>query len=158
MNFLVLFLITNFINVLISTWKSIVTVNGSKVSAAFWNALGYAYYAWIVILTATGNIPTWQKVAVVFVCNIIGVYLVKWFEQKKRKDRLWKIELTVPTVNKNRMIDSLTTHEIPFNYIENIGKYTIFNVYAATQNETKIVDNLADIYNAKKFASETKLV
>ena len=158
MNFLVLFLITNFINVLISTWKSIVTVNGSKVSAAFWNALGYAYYAWIVILTATGSIPTWQKVAVVFVCNIIGVYLVKWFEQKKRKDRLWKIELTVPTVNKNRMIDSLTTHEIPFNYIENIGKYTIFNVYAATQNDTKIVDNLADIYNAKKFASETKLV
>lgn len=158
MNFLILFLITNFINVLISTWKSIVTVNGSKMSAAFWNALGYAYYAWIVILTATGSIPTWQKVAVVFVCNIIGVYLVKWFEQKQRKDRLWKIELTVPTVFKDRMIESLTAHEIPFNYIENIGKYTIFNVFAATQNETKIVDNLADLYNAKKFASETKLV
>lgn len=158
MNFLILFLITNFINVLISTWKSIVTVNGSKMSAAFWNALGYAYYAWIVILTATGSIPTWQKVAVVFVCNIIGVYLVKWFEQKQRKDRLWKIELTVPTVNKDRMIESLTTHEIPFNYIENIGKYTIFNVFAATQNETKIVNDLADLYSAKKFASETKLV
>ena len=158
MNFLILFLITNFINVLISTWKSIVTVNGSKMSAAFWNALGYAYYAWIVILTATGSIPTWQKVAVVFVCNIIGVYLVKWFEQKQRKDRLWKIELTVPSIFKDRMIESLTTHEIPFNYIENIGKYTIFNVFAATQKETKIVDNLADLYNAKKFASETKLV
>lgn len=158
MNFLVMFLIVNFVNVLLSTWKSIMTVKGSKLSAAFWNALAFAYYSWVVILTATGNLPVWQKVVVVFVCNIIGVYLVKWFEQKKRKDRLWKIELTVPTENKDRMIDSLTAHEIPFNYIENIGKYTIFNVYAATQNDTKVVDNLADIYNAKKFATETKLV
>lgn len=158
MSFLILFTVTNLINVLFSTWKSIVTVKGSKGAAAFWNALSYAFYSWIVILTATGNIPVWQKVSIVFVCNIIGVYTVKWIESKKRKDRLWKIELTVPTTFKERMIESLTAHEIPFNYIENIGKYTIFNVFAATQSETKIVDNLADLYNAKKFASETKLV
>ena len=94
MNFFVLFLITNFINVLISTWKSIVTVGGSKWSAAFWNALGYAYYAWIVILTATGDMPIWEKVVIVFVCNIVGVYGVKWFEEKTAKEKRLGISST----------------------------------------------------------------
>ena len=39
MNFLILFIVTNAINVVISTWKSIVTVNGSKMSAAFTHGL-----------------------------------------------------------------------------------------------------------------------
>ena len=36
----------------------------------------------------------WQKCLITFACNVIGVYIVKWGEEKARKDKLWKIEAT----------------------------------------------------------------
>lgn len=155
MSFILLFIITNAINVIISTWKSIVTVNGSKMSAAFWNALGYGYYAYIVVLTATGDLPTWQKVIIVFGCNLIGVYAVKWFEERTQKEKLWKVELTVNKQCADLLKEDLNKAEIPCNYVE-AGKWAVFNVYCYTKKQSGYVAELGKSYHAKFFASEAK--
>lgn len=155
MNFLILFIITNAINVVISTWKSIVTVSGSKASAAFWNALGYGYYAWIIVLTADGSIPTWQKVVIVFGCNIIGVYAVKWFEEKTQKTKLWKVEMTIPADLANQLRLELYEAQIAANYVE-AGPWAVFNAYCYTREQSSQVKELGKKYDAKFFASEAK--
>lgn len=154
---LILFIVCTFANVIISTIKSVMTIKGGKISAAVWNALGYGLYSFIVVMTATAEITTLEKVLVTVGCNLIGVYGVKLVEEKMRKDRLWKFEITIPAANRDAMCAELTTANIPFNYIDKIGKWTIFNVFAANQAESKIVKAISDRYNGKTFATETKL-
>lgn len=152
-----IFTLCTALNVVLGTIKSVQTVNGTKMSAAFWNALSFGLYSYIVVLTATADLTTVEKVIITVVCNLICVYGVKWVEEKMRKDRLWKVELTVMTDTRNMFITFLKEHNISFNYID-IGERTIFNTYCKTQEDTAVVHDWAKRHNAKYFATETKLM
>ena len=76
----VLFVVCTFANVVLSTIKSVATIKGGRFTAAFWNALSFGLYSYIVVLTAESSITTFEKVAITIVCNLIGVYIVKWVE------------------------------------------------------------------------------
>ena len=69
MKLLIIFTVFNFINVIISTIKSIVTVNGSKAMASLVNAIGYGYYTIIIYLVATVNISVITKSIIVLYCK-----------------------------------------------------------------------------------------
>lgn len=154
---ILLFIACTFANVILSTVKSVMTIKGGKVNAAIWNALAFGLYSYIVVLTATAPISTLGKVIITVGCNLIGVYCVKLVEEKMRKDKIWKIEITVPADKQAQFIKELKGVDIPFNYIEGIGKYTIFNVYAPTKQHTDCVLAHAKSIGAKTFASETTL-
>lgn len=85
-------------------------------------------------------------------CNLVGVFIVKYGEVKARKERLWKVELTVPTKYKD-IIDELG---VPHSYIELSDKHTLFNFYCATQVESAKVKAIANQYEAKYFVAESK--
>lgn len=59
-------------------------------------ALTYGFYSWVIILTTNDNLSTVSKMLITAACNFVGVYLVKLIEEKTRKEKLWKIEATVP--------------------------------------------------------------
>lgn len=147
------FIIFNVLNVIIQTVKSIVTIKCNKWVAAVVNAIAYGLYTYIVVLTAS-DIDLWFKIIVVALANLVGVFIVKWVEEKKRKDKLWKVELTVPAEYTDAVDFDL--RKVPHNYIENVGKYTLFNFYCATQAESAKVKVIADQYKAKYFVSESK--
>ena len=149
------FIIFNILNVIIQTVKSIATVKCGKVVAAVVNALAYGLYTYIVILTMC-ELPTITKAVIVALCNLVGVYVVKLIEEKARKDKLWKVEATIDKCYRDDLIHGLTNSDIPFNYIDNIGRYTIFNVFCATQEQSLKVKNYLDLYKAKYFVSESK--
>lgn len=153
---LYLFIICTFANVVLSTIKSVMTIKGGKVNAAIWNALAFGLYSYIVVLTATAGISTFGKVAITMGCNLVGVYGVKLFEEKLRKDRLWKIEMTVRNGFAETMHHDLTLEGIPNNYV-NAGKHTVFNCFCETKQDTEKVLRIAKAYDAKTFASETTL-
>lgn len=153
MNLIILFFVLTIINVIFSTIKSIVTINGSPFVASFISALYYGYYN-IVLIYTVADFPLWQKVAVTFICNLIGVYIVKWAEVRARKDKLWKVELTVPTKYKDAIDFDL--HDVPHSYIELSDKHTLFNFYCATQADSAKVKAIADDYEAKYFVAESK--
>lgn len=150
---IILFFVLTIINVIFSTIKSIVTINGSPFVASFISALYYGYYN-IVLIYTVADFPLWQKVAVTFICNLIGVYIVKWAEARARKDKLWKVELTVPTKYKDAIDFDL--HDVPHSYIELSDKHTLFNFYCATQVDSAKVKAIADDYEAKYFVAESK--
>lgn len=154
MNTILLFALCTAVNVILSTIKSILTVKGGKFSASFINAITYGFYSYVIVLTSADGMPIWLKMAITAVCNFVGVYLVKWIEEKARKDRLWKVELTVPTKYTNTIDFDL--HDIPHSYIELSDKHTLFNFYCATQKESAKVKAIANQYEAKYFVAESK--
>lgn len=153
---LYLFIICTFANVVLSTIKSVMTIKGGKINAAIWNALAFGLYSYIVVLTATADISTFGKVAITMGCNLVGVYGVKLFEEKMRKDRLWEIRLTISAKEADIMHTDLSAANIPNNYII-AGKHAIFNCYCDTKEDTDKALKIGKIYKAKAFASETTL-
>ena len=152
---LILFIALNIVNVIIQTVKSLATVKCGKTVAAIVNAVAYGLYTYVIVLTVC-DLPLWLKVVVVGACNLVGVFCVKWGEEKARKDKLWEVRATVYESYTESLHHDLESANIPHNYIPNIGKYTIFNIYCETQTESKRVKNLLDYYKVKYFVSESK--
>lgn len=152
MNLFWLFVVLNVVNVVIQTIKSLATVKCGKGLAAIINALAYGFYT-IVVVYMVCELPLWLKVVVVGLCNLVGVFVVKWGEELARKDKLWKVELTVPEKFTNAIDFDLK--DIPHSYIL-VGKHTLFNFYCATQKESARVKAVANQYEAKYFVAESK--
>lgn len=152
---LLTFIILNIANVIIQTVKSLATVKCGKGVAAVVNAVAYGLYT-IVTVYMLCNLDLYLKASIVALCNLIGVYVVKWFEEKARKDKLWKVELTTKAENTKDLHTNLKDLNIPHNFVENVGIYTIFNIYCATQKESALVRDIANRYKAKYFVAETK--
>ena len=155
MNLLIVFILANIINVIIQTIKSICTIKCGKGIASIVNALAYGFYTYIVILMIA-DLPLLTKCLIVGLCNLIGVYIVKWAEERARKAKLWKVELTVRNEEAQKLHEDFERFNIPHNYIPNVGKWTIFNVYCATQKESHFTKEIANRAHAKYFVTETK--
>ena len=154
-NTLWLFIIFNVINVIMQTIKSIATIKCSKTVAALVNAVAYGLYTYVVILTMC-DLPLLAKCLVVAGANFVGVYVVKFFEEKARKDKVWKVECSVPTERAEVFRNWVKERNLPFNYIENICKYTIFNIYCYTQEDSAKAKVLMEHFALKYFVSESK--
>ena len=155
MKLLVLFIVMNIVNVVIQTIKSIATIKCGKTAAAIVNAVAYGLYTYIVVLTMC-DLPLLAKCLIVAGANFVGVYVVKLFEEKARKDKLWKVEATVLRGWTKELHAKLVEVEIPHNYLENVGKYTLFNIFCETQAQSAKAKAILDNYNAKYFVSESK--
>ena len=151
------YIVFNILNVIIQTIKSIVTIKCNKWIASIVNAVAYGLYTYIVVLTAS-DLDLWFKIIVTALSNLVGVFIVKYFEEKKRKTQLWKVEFTVNGVLTHTIDELLKLAKVPHNYIESVGKYTIFNAYCATEKESESVKEIVNKYNAKYFVSETKIL
>ena len=154
---LIIFVLLNVVNVIIQTVKSIATIKCGKTMAAIVNAIAYGLYTYIVVLTVC-ELPIWLKVLVVGLANLVGVFVVKLCEEKARKDKLWKIETSVDKCYRDEIIYYLKSYDISFNYIDNIGNYTIFNIFCPTQKDSATVKTLLDKSKAKYFVSESKIL
>lgn len=148
------FIILNIINVVMQTIKSIATVKCGKGIAAIVNAVTFALYTVVTIYTMC-DLPMVWKAIIVGLCNLIGVYVVKYFEEKARKDKLWKVEVTLRPIHSQKVGEMLDKLEIPYNWVD-VEKYVLFNIYCATQKESTMVKEIVNKYNAKYFVSESK--
>lgn len=151
---LITFVILNVLNVIIQTAKSIVTIKCGKGVAALVNAIAYGLYT-VVLVYMNCDIPLWEKVIVVGSANLIGVYVVKFFEEKSKKDKLWKIEFSLKKGYFDSAVKELNINDISYNF-STFGEYITITAFANTQEETKIISNIVKKNNAKYFITETK--
>ncbi len=153
--FLAVFFALSLINVVFATIKTLVTIKGGKLVASLISGGYFAFYNIMMVYTVA-DFPMWQKCLITFLCNVVGVYVVKWSEEKARKDKLWKVEATVLRGWTNELHEKLVEAEISHNYLENVGKYTLFNIFCETQAQSAKAKKVLDQYNAKYFVSESK--
>lgn len=153
---LVFFVILNVVNVILQTVKSLLTTKGGKLTAAIGNMIAYGLYT-VLLVYMTCELSLMAKVVIVGGCNFIGVYLVKLFEEKMQKDKLWKIELTIDKEYGKILSDRLTKDGISHNWTI-LHKWALFNCYCPTRKESHIVRETAKAYDAKFFANEAKIL
>ena len=155
MNTLLLtFILLNIANVIIQTIKSIATIKCGKGVAAIVNAVAFGLYT-VVTIYMMCELPLATKALIVAGCNLVGVYVVKYFEEKARKDKLWKVEVTIPAEQAEQMIEDCKYYGFTYNYV-NIEKYFLFNFYCPTQQDSLNVKKLLQSYDAKYFVTESK--
>jgi uncharacterized protein YebE (UPF0316 family) len=156
MKFLIVFIILSIINVTFSTVRSITTIKSGKLIASLISGGYFAFYN-IMLIYTVADFPMWQKCVITFACNVVGVFIVKWIEEKLRKDKLWRVEVTVPASQGDSLAETAKEKGLSFNYID-IQKYWIFNFYCPTQKESAEVKEMLKDYEAKYFVSETKIL
>ena len=153
MNAILVFAIATIINVTLSTIRSICTIKCGKWLSAVSNAVCYGFYPLIVMLTAQGTVGIIINMGITAIANFICVWLIKYVEEKARKDKMWRVDLAIPTEERDFAHRKLK--DIPHNYIE-CGAWTMFNCYCATQQETARVKQLGLALGGKYSAYESQ--
>lgn len=156
MQFLITFIILSIVNVVFSTIRSITTIKSGKTIASLISGGYFAFYN-IMLIYTVADFPMWEKCIITFVCNVVGVWIVKAIEQKLRKDKLWKIEATIKKedIDPQEIREHLEQFGASSYYID-CGKWYIFHVFCPTQAESRDAKNILDILGAKYFVTETK--
>ena len=154
MTFLITFIALSIINVVFSTIRSITTIKSGKTVASLISGGYFAFYN-IMLIYTVADFPMWEKCLITFICNVVGVWIVKFIEEKMQKDKLWKVEATIPRAEASRLINYLENSELSYNYVD-INKYYLFNFYCPTQRRSAEEKELLDNFHAKYFVSESK--
>lgn len=157
MKVILIFIVLSIINVIFSTARSLLTINGGKGIASVMNASYFAFYN-VVLIYTVADFPLWIKCVITFFANLIGVFIVKYYEEKHRPERLWKCELALPMSTApdagNIIKNYLHDRGIECNYTV-LGKWWIFNCYCETKEQTASVKFLAKEYNGRLSAYES---
>ena len=159
---LILFIVLTILNVISGAIKSIVTIKGGKLAAASINAIAYAINTLAVFYTADDELSLLPKILIVAITNFIGVYIVKFVEEKKTKDKLWKIECTLTSQLSETIEKLLTDNKISHKSFEGIddgvNQCTVFSIYAKTREQSKKVKELLKNYKVKYFIVESQIL
>lgn len=150
-----LFIFATIINVILSTVRSLLTIKGTPLIASTANAICYGFYTYVIVLTANGEVDLLWKIIITALANFFGVFIVKLIEKKLTKDKLWKIDFTVNKLDFQPIENRLRELNIPYSYNE-LGKHTMFSVFANTQKDSGEVAKLVKAYGGKYFVSENK--
>ena len=157
MKLLIIFIVVSAINVIFSTVRQLLTVNGSKWVAAFACAIYNAFNNILVIYTVA-DFPLWEKCLITFLCNLICVAIVKAGEERHKPIKLWKCELALPKiyyVMPERIKEMIEHKEIDCLYGE-VGKKVIFNCYCDTKEQVSYLKKICKWYNGKMSAYESE--
>ena len=154
--FIIIFTISSFINVMLNTIKTIIMYKNEKLSSSLANAVTYGFYTIVVVLMA-GDMSLWLKVLITFITNFFGVWWSMAILDKFKQDKLWEIVATTKRENLAEIRDYLSMHEISFNYnVTDNYKDTkiVFRIYSENQEQSIIIKKILKKYNAKYIVHE----
>lgn len=158
MNFIIFFALITLANVIIQTVKSLFTIKGGKLSAATVNAIAFGFYTYIIFFTADDSISLWQKALITAVCNFVGVFFVKFIEEKLQKDRLWIFNCTakVESADVIKITELLKSMDISLTYNQLKDDLYTLSIYSYTQSESEMIESVLKNYKIKYCVIETK--
>lgn len=158
MNFIIFFALITLANVIIQTVKSLFTIKGGKLSAATVNAIAFGFYTYIIFFTADDSISLWQKALITAICNFIGVFFVKFIEERLQKDRLWIFNCTakVESADVIKITELLKSMDISLTYNQLKDDLYTLSIYSYTQNESEMIKSVLKNYKIKYCVIETK--
>ena len=157
MPFLATFIILSIVNVVFSTIRSITTIKSGKTLASIISGGYFAFYNVMLVYTVA-DFSMFQKCVITFVCNVLGVWVVKLVEEKIRKDKLWKVEASVKMSKTADLEKMLNLAKIPNNHFYTSGEDVVFNIFCATQKESVAVREILKKFRVKYFVTESKVL
>lgn len=131
------FIILQLINVVISTFKSILTVKGSKLTASVISAVSYTFGAVITKLITEQSFEV--VILVTFFANFIGVFLAKWILEMREPVKLWVFQVTVKDKDLETIENELLNRNIKFTAIKALNDRNSISIYSYSKLESSIV-------------------
>lgn len=153
---IIIFLALSIVNVIGSTFRSLVTIKGNKYVASLANALYFAFYN-IVLIYTTMEFSLITKCIITFATNLIGVFIVKVIEEKGKREKLWLVKMTCTEKMSEKVKSILVENEISYSCYSIQNGNICFDCFCNTQKDTKVVTDLAKVVKGKTFATENKL-
>lgn len=135
-----LFILIQFVNVILSTFKSILTVNGGKISASLINSISYTFGS---VITKLITKQSYEVVIVsTFLTNFIGVFIAKWLLEKREPIKLWMFQVTVKC-NKFKEIErNLQKSNIKYTAMQALNNRVSISIYSCDKLESDIVKRI----------------
>lgn len=149
------FVILNFVNVLVNTARSLLTIKGGKWIASVMNAICYGYYTIIIVITATYEMPLLMKCVAVAFVNFVGVFTIKFCEEKIKKEKLWIYNaIGVDNVAVTVLGIALENENIKFTITEVAKHFNNIEIFSETMEQSEIITNFLDNLELKYYAVE----
>lgn len=154
---ILIFTVLTIINVTLSTIRSLATIKCGKWVSALANAVCYGFYPLIVMLTARDMVTIVANMIITALANFVCVWIIKYVEEKARKDKMWKVEMAIPNGDNIEWLKKdFESNGIPCNYIA-VGSWVMFNCYCMKQEQTAKVIEIAKALGGKYSAYESKI-
>lgn len=143
---LIVFILIQFINVVLSTFKSIITVNGSANNASRINAISYTLAA------VTTKFITQQNLIIIvvatYITNRLGVYLAKVIIDKRNPDKFWTINATLRTSH-IEIEKQLQKRGVKYVIVPALNDRFLASIYSYSKAESALIKEILDKYNIK---------
>lgn len=146
----VIFCICSLVNVILSTLKTLIMVNAGRNSSIAINAICYGFYTLVVKQLSSVDYTT--AVLVTIGANIVGVWISYKIMDLFKKDKVWRITVTLKTVDEfAECVQQLAKYNIGYTPIENTNS---IDIYSYNQKESAIIKNILGNYDYKYFIQE----
>lgn len=151
---ILLFVLFQFVNVIISTIKSILTVNGSRMTAAVINAVSYTFYG--VVTKMLTEQPFTVIITVTFLTNLIGVYIAKFIMDKARKEKLWIVTATIRSADQTNIEALLRLNHLGYTIIPAHNDRFVFNIFSYSKDQSSSIREILQTVHAPYTIIENK--
>lgn len=143
------FVLLQFLNIIIATFKSVLLIKGTKLHAALLNAVSYSLGIFITYYVSN-EISIYYSIPITFVLNLFGVYLGLSILEKIRKDELWRISTTVKFDLVKDYIKELRQVGVQLMpYETGRSDYTVVDIFSNNREETKMIQPILQKYKVK---------
>lgn len=157
---IVAFTTAQFINVLLSTIRSVVLIKGSRKTAVIFNVISYTVSALVTGLIAgvVKNVPLICLVTAV--TNLTGTWVGLLIIDKVRKDQLWRISATVKSSQFQDLVNDLHRNKVDFiTYQTQWTERTPIDVFSKSREESNMIKEIFKKYNVKyTISTDTKML
>lgn len=142
-----LFVVIQLVNVIISTIKSIVTVNGSRKNASIINAISYTFGAVITKLLTQQSFEV--AIIVTFITNLLGVWIGKYIMDKRKPENLWTVNATVRSKEKSALEKALLHRGIQFILLPAENDRYLYTIFARSKAESALLEDILKNFDVK---------
>lgn len=152
MHTILMFIVIQFVTVIISTIKSITTVRSTPAVAGIVNAVSYTFNAGIVKLITEQNI--YIVLLITLISNLIGVPIGKIIVDKIEKSKLWIYIATIESDEEytKAIKDLLLVKNISCIYQEIIpNKLYELKAYSKTKNDSVYIKQVLNNFDNIKY-------
>ena len=137
---LIIFISLQLLTVILSTIKSVLTIEASALTASLFSSISYTIGAITTKLLTQQPFPI--LISVTAFSNLLGTFIGKVIIEKTKKEKLWNIMTTVKESKSNILEEDLLKNNIQFVKIKAANNRYYFNIFANSRQETAISKNL----------------
>ena len=116
-------------------------------SASVINAISYTFGAVITKLLTEQSFEV--AIIVTFITNVVGVWLGKYIMDKRKPERLWTVNATVRSKEKQALEDKLKSRSIQFILLPAENDRYLYTIFARSKAESSLLQEILSGFNAK---------